>query len=438
MSWKGTTLLFVTISSLFCGAFSARAQKHLTDVQFDSTLKSHNIIYFGEGKQAPKDSVTSLIQKFYIDQFRHYSDPLAPYFLFMSRDTKLAMGVGGCVRMRGWYDWGGSIPANGFSPYLIPMTKNPLRERYLGTTPSGTSLFFRVIGRNKALGQYQLYIEANFNGYSSRDFHLKKAYAIVNDFTIGYANSTFSDPGALPPAVDASGPNCKMSATSVLVRWMHNLPKGFIIAASLETPDSHITTVEGQTAAVADYIPDIAAFTQYGWGSGNHIRLAGILRSIPYRDLITEKNHTVEGWGLQLSGTVKAGTQWTFYGCFNGGQGYQSLGGVWLMGNYDLISDPLKEGKMKAPWAYGGYGAIQYNFRPNVFASATVGGAVYRPGKMAQPAEYDNGLYMAYNVFWNLTERIQVAAEFNLGRRENFDGSKMWARRAGLMAQFSF
>lgn len=438
MSWKGISFLGIAFSSLLCFNQTAVAQKHMTDIQRDSLIKSHHIMYFGEGSQPSRDSVENQILRFYVDQFRHFSDPLAPYFLFMSRDTQLAMGIGGCVRMRGWYDWGGAIPANGFAPYLIPMTKNPLRMRALGTTPAGTCLFYRVIGRNKALGQYQVYIEANFNGYSSRDFQLKKAYAVLNDVTIGYANSTFSDPAALPPTVDASGPNCKMSATSVLVRWMHDFKKGFTIAASVETPDTHITPVAGQTAAVTDYVPDIAAFTQYAWGSSNHIRFAGIMRFIPYRNLLKEQNHNVAGGGMQLSGVVHAATQWTFYGCINGGKGFQSLGGDWLMGNYDLIADPKKAGVMKTPWGYGGYAAVQYNFRPNIFASATFGGAAYRPGKMAEPTEYDNGLYMAANVYWNVTARIQVAAEFNLGRRENFDGAKMWARRAGLMAQFSF
>ena len=53
------------------------------------------------------------------------------------------------------------------------------------------------------------------------DFSLKKAYATLNDWTIGYASTTFSDPQALPPSVDAQGPNNKMDATAVLVRYMH-------------------------------------------------------------------------------------------------------------------------------------------------------------------------------------------------------------------------
>ncbi len=411
--------------------------QHLTDVQMDSTIRDHKIVFVGDGELVKQDSVNNMIRKFYVDQFRHFSDPLAPYFLFMSKDATLAAGIGGCVRMRGYFDWGGAIPAPGFSPYLIPMQKNPLRERYLGTTPSGTSLYFRVIGNNKSWGDYQVYIEANFNGYSSRDFHLKKAYAVINDFTIGYANSTFSDPSALPPTVDASGPNCKMSATSVLVRWMHNLPKGFTVAASVESPSDQIAT-DSYTAKVEQYVPDIAAFGQYSWGSGNHVRLAGILRFLPYRDLIAEKNHNVAGWGLQLTGKWQPERHITIYGCFNGGYGYAGLGGDWLIGNYDLVADPERQGHLYAPAAFGGYGAVQYNILPNLFVSATVGGAAYRPSKSVSPDEYRSGLYIATNIYWNLTPRIQTAAEFNLGRRENFSHEERWARRVGAMVQFSF
>ena len=138
----------------------------------------------------------------------------------MSKDANLAMGIGGAVRMRGYYDWGGAVPSSAFIPYLTPMNPSPTSMKHFGTTPSGTCLFFRVLGRNKTLGDYQLYIEANFNGYNSRDFLLKKAYAIINDFTIGYASSTFSDPAAVPPTVDAAGPNNKITPTSVLVRYM--------------------------------------------------------------------------------------------------------------------------------------------------------------------------------------------------------------------------
>ena len=122
-----------------------------------------------------QDSVRAIIQAFYDDQFRHSQDPEAPYFMFLSKDATLAAGMGGCVRMRGYFDWDGAQPTPALAPYLIPIDRDPANMRHFGTTPAGSTLFLRVIGRSKKFGVCQMYIEANFNGYSSRDFHLTKA-----------------------------------------------------------------------------------------------------------------------------------------------------------------------------------------------------------------------------------------------------------------------
>ena len=429
----------VWVFMMLAGGLCALGQnKSLRDVAMDSALTSHKLIYFGKGEEPPRDTVTNLIRQFYETQFHHFSDPLAPYFLFLSKDSKLAMGMGGAVRMRAYYDWDGSIPSPGFAPYLIPMQKDPARDRYFGTTPAGTCLFFRVIGTNKKLGNYQIYIEANFNGYQARDFHLKKAYATINDWTVGYANSTFSDPQALPPIIDASGPNAKMSATSVLVRWMHDLPKGFTIAASLETPDQSIETVENQTAKATQYVPDVAVFAQWRFNTSDHIRLSAIYRSLSYRNLLTSKNKYTPGWGLQLSSLWSPIRPLTLYGTVNGGAGYASLGGDWLMGNYDLVPDQDKPGKLYSPYVVGGFVGVQYNITPSIFISGTFGGTRYCPKYTMKPNEYKEGLYMAANVYWYLTPRISCGAEIDLGRRRNADGATVWARRVNAMAQFSF
>ena len=160
---------------------------------------------------------------FYYDQFRHFQDPRAPYFMLMSKTRKYAMGIGGVVRMRGWYDWNGAMPNAGFIPYNISIPNDPTRDNWYGTTPAGTALFFSVFGRNNTYGQYQLYIEGNFSGYGNRGFKLKKAYATVNDWTLGYTSSTFEDPAAQPPTLDAQGPNSECGATNMLLRWMLSL-----------------------------------------------------------------------------------------------------------------------------------------------------------------------------------------------------------------------
>ena len=436
-------MLLIIMTAVIYSTCAHAKVKPLADQQIDTLVESHKIVYVdghpaNEATQAYVDSIRQRISAFYYDQFRHFSDPAAPYFLFMSKDAQLAMGIGGCVRMRGYYDWGGAIPASGFAPYLIPMHPSPTDMRHLGTTPAGSTLFFRVLGRNKSLGDYQLYIEANFNGYQGRDFHLKKAYAVINDITIGYASSTFSDPAALPPTVDAQGPNNKITPTSVLVRYMPAFGEHWTAALSVETPEPSLAVDNESTGKVSVWMPDFAAFGQYQWTPGQHVRLAGILRTLSYRDLINERNHNRLGWGLMLSSVARPAYAVTTYASFCYGHGYQSLGGDLLIGSYDLVGDPDIPGRLYAPASFGWCLGVQYNFCPNIFMSLSASQTRYLPSKAVSPDEYKYGIFGAVNIFWNLTPRMQVGAEFDLGERRNFSGDHRWARRFGAMAQFSF
>lgn len=431
-------LIFVSVA-----LWTSANNRPLTDMQIDTTLKSNKVIFI-DGRPADEqtqhyvDSVRRVISTFYYDQFRHFQDPGAPYFLFMSKDSKLAMGLGGAVRMRAYYDWGGAVPASGFAPILIPMNPAPTAMNNFNTTPAGTCLFFRVLGQNKMLGEYQLYIEANFNGYNSRDFHLKKAYAIINDFTIGYASSTFSDPGAVPPTVDAQGPNNKITPTSVLLRYMPVFKNKWYIAISAETPSKAIDTDDRTTAAVNNWMPDFAAFLQYEWARGQHVRIAGIARTLSYRNLIDKSNHNKVGWGVQLSSVAHPLPVLTSYVTLSYGKGHESLGGDLLIGNRDLVAVPGVPGKMYAPGAFGWCVGLQYNFRSNLFMCISASESHYMLRDGASAEEYKRGLFAAVNVFWNMTPRMQVGAEFDLGRRENVNGEHRYAKRVGAMCQFSF
>lgn len=416
----------------------------MIDIQKDALIGDHKIVYIdgcpeNANSTQHQDSIRDLIENFFYDQFQSFSDPAAPYFLFMSRDADLAMGIGGCVRIRGWYDIDAAIPANSFTPYLIPMVKDPANNSRIGATPAGSTLFFRVIGKNKNIGNYQLYIEANFNGYGGSDFHLKKAYAQLNNVTVGYTSSTFSDPAALPPTVDANGPSNKISPTSVLIRWMNTYKKRWGVAASVELPkNAAISTVTGKIGKASQTVPDFAAFLQYSWGKSEHVRLAALARSIPYENLISHERHHKFGWGLQLSTIAHPISPVTLYGTVNCGQGHESTAGDLQAGNYDLVPSPGDALDMYAPFAIGWCVGAQYNFRPNLFASLSYSDSRYLPRSPREASEYRYGTILSANVFWNLTPRIQAGLEFDTGVRKNWDGKSRRAERLGLMAQFSF
>lgn len=405
----------------------------------DSLISDHRYIFFGDEKLTPQqDSIRRLVQNFYFDQFRNFQDPAAPYFLFMSRDANLAMGIGGVVRMRGYFDPGNSMPIPGFSPYFIPMHKTPLNRNHFDTTPAGTALFFRVIGRNKKLGTYQLYIEAKFNGYNSRDFKLSKSYAVINDWTVGYAPSTFSDGSAVPPTIDSNGPTMKMDNTAVLVRYMHTFKKGLSVAASVETPAMSLQTQDGVTASRSTTVPNLAALVQYSWARDQHVRLAAITRFLPYRDLLDNTNHTPVGYGFQLSTVFNPTPALTVYGTANAGKSYSNFGGDFMLGQYDLVENTDHAGRLDLVPGYGYFVGLGYHFSHKLFTTVMFGEGRYLPTHGRQGSDYKYGLYAAANIFYDLTPRIRFGAEYNFGKRKNFDGEQKYASRIGAMCQFSF
>ena len=72
-------------------------------------------------------------------------------------------------------------------------------------------------------------------------------------------------------------------------------------AVSAETPETQIGAYDSNTQAVSNWLPDLAAFVQYQWGADQHVRLAGILRTLSYRNVLQEKNHNKLGRALQLA-----------------------------------------------------------------------------------------------------------------------------------------
>ena len=67
--------------------------------QTDELKKSHHVVNISPDEPIDSMSEKELIDLFYYDQFRHFQDPLAPYFMLMSKTHNYAMGIGGVVRI---------------------------------------------------------------------------------------------------------------------------------------------------------------------------------------------------------------------------------------------------------------------------------------------------------------------------------------------------
>ena len=94
----------VLMLSLIVALVSQEAGAAVVDEQADSLSRRTKVVAVDSGRLSREeiDSVYHVIASFYYDQFRHAQDPNSPYFMFLSKETGMMMGIGGVVRMRGW------------------------------------------------------------------------------------------------------------------------------------------------------------------------------------------------------------------------------------------------------------------------------------------------------------------------------------------------
>ncbi len=405
-------------------------------------LKNSKVIFINgeEGARASRDSVESMIARFYRNQFRHSQDPEAPYFTFMSRDANLAMGIGGVIKVRGYFDWNGSVPNASFNTYLINMPKTPENWRQLGASCAGTTLFFNIMGRHTPVGDYQGYIEGGFNGYGNVGFKLKKAWFQLRDFTVGLATTTFSDPAAQPDLLDGAGASGKIDKSNVLVRYLHTFKGGkWTVAGSLEFPKSQPDVNDVDVRKCNDYVPDVAALGQYQWNRGlSHVRIAALLRTMSYRDLKTNKSHNQTGWGVMLGTTVRAARFLQIFGQSSIGQGISSYTGDLSIGNYDLMADAMDPGRLYAPTTFSatvGLKAFWMDRLTSTFAVATLRNFAK---ESTHDESYKYGQYLAVNLIYNFSSRLQLGVEYLAGKRMNFNRDHANANRLQAVFTASF
>ena len=448
ISLKCNKFLFKALFFMFFSSVVALSQGQTTtevnkksrsvnDLRIETMRNNTHVI--NNGDKTNSDSISRLLNIFYYDQFRHFQDPRAPYFMFLSKKGDLALGVGGQVKIRGYFDWHGSIPTVGFIPFNIPIPKDPTRMNALSASPSGTGLFFTLLGNNRLLGNFMAYFQADFSGYNQRGFRIKKAYITVKDWTAGYAVTTFEDTQAEPATVDGAGPNGINSRKNVLVRYMHGFKKNWKVAASVEFPSESVSADGVNTAACTPYIPDFAAFLQYQWDEGNsHLRLSGLLRTLTYRDLLKGRNYNITGWGLQLSTVINPVAPLNLYGIISTGQGHASYTADLGNGDFDLIPVVGEPGRLYAPWAAGLVLGAQYYFNQKVFMDVAFSQQTYYPKVNPKDSSYKYGLYAVGNIFWDITPRFEVGLEYLHGKRKNFNGESGSANRVMAMLMVSF
>lgn len=377
---------------------------------------------------------------------KRFNAPKTPTFAFKSKNQNYMMGIGGYVKTTVSMDFDGAInnPAY-FTTSAIPVNPSPGNKNLLQFNANQSTLFYNLVSLSDNKYKFGAYVNMNFsgNGYTPE---IQDAYITFGDLLVGRTTSLFTDAAAIPPTIDAEGPNGLIYKTNNVINYRGHIGKHFSTGIGLEMPTADYTVGKDQSVT-NQFIPDFPSYIQYSWGKNNssHVRLSSIIRNVSYRNNVKDKDNIMSTYACQLSGLVNVKEKLIFYYQFAYGTGItpyiQDVGGLG-MDFYPRIGEDNnsdKAGKLEHTKSMAYYAGLQYNFNPRTFMSCT-----FSQVDIDVPEHYDGtnlykeGYYLATNFFWYARPNVQLGAEYLYGRR--VDQNEDWgqANRLQVMLQYNF
>ena len=386
----------------------------------------------------PSDNET--IKAMYESNGRHFQDPRAPRFLFLDRQGKVALGIGGYVKGTVSVDMDGISDNLDFVTADIPVPNQADMRSQFQMDASTSRLFLKLVGDNTKVGDFTVYLESDFRGKNGHqyDMRLRQAYIQFWRLKIGRSRSTFEDAAACPPTIDFEGPSGSVCTKNTMIQYTQPFGKHWSTAISIEAPSASYTTDDKLSSSIKQRMPDIPSYIQYQWKDGkSHIRLSNLFRFLSYRNLVEGKNKFAIGWASQLSGMITASPHWTFYYQAAYGKGYadylNDLGGS----GYDLVPDG-ETGNLEAPYALGLVGGVQYNICKNLFVSASYSQCRLYASSSLPDTGYRYAQYVVANAFYSPFSNCMVGLEYLYGNRHDVNRTSGDAHRINAMIQYHF
>ncbi|MBO5188039.1 MAG: porin [Alistipes sp.] len=365
-----------------------------------------------------------------------------PQFIFATKNNRFSLALGGYVALRAAYDFDGISDNLDFVPYDIPLTADYNNRQQVMMDASTSRLFLKSIANTDALGQVVIYMDADFRGGSEQSYtpRLRSAYISFLGFTFGRDVSTFCDLAAAPTTIDFQGPNAYNFNFATMIRYEFSCANDHLsMGVAAEMPNVSATYSEAYLA-MRQRIPDIPVYLQYAWGENrdSHIRASGVFRNMYVRNAVDADNVRLFGWGVQASGTIKVFPALRLF--MNGvyGRGItpyiQDLTGSGL----DFLPSSTGEDVKVIPM-WGWQAAAQINLSRRMFISGGFSMVnVDREEGYSFDNEYKQGRYIFGNIFYKLTPRCSIGAEYLYGSRKNMNSEKNHANRVNLEVKYHF
>ena len=445
------SLLVVVTSST---ALTAWAQHHhdkysptvyLISVKETDTIYPNNAAVMQQNIAASNEAMEQAVADYNETHRTGFQQTEKPMFIFGSKNNKFSLAIGGFINLRASYGFDGLVNNIDFVPYDIPIPGNYATKQQIGMDASTSRLYIKAIANSRALGRVVVFMDADFRGGSAYSYtpRVRSAYVSFKGLTIGRDVTTFCDLNAAPTTIDFQGPNAYNFRFATMIRYEYSLwDEMFKMGVAAEMPNVSATYgTEGNFASLPQRMPDFPIYAQIAWGSNrlSHVRASAVFRNMYAYDVARDKDTSLFGWGVQASGRINITNFLDIF--FNGvyGEGItpyiQDLTGSGL----DFTPDPLKPTSIQTMPMYGWQAAAQVNISRQLSLSGGYSSVnVQRKNRFYTEDQYKQGQYIFGNIFFHVTPRMKVAAEYLYGTRKDMNGEKNHANRVNVMAQYNF
>ena len=354
---------------------------------------------------------------------------------FQIEKGNTSIKFGGFVRFVTFADFGGVVPNYDFVSSTMSADNEWDKESRLSMDASATRVNLKVVQKTDLLGDIEFFVETDFRG-ASDVLRLRHAYVSFKGFTFGQTWSFMTDFLANAPTIDVQGVNSRTFFRNPLIGFKTNISEKSSFGIALEFPKTKMTT--GTTIrTVNQRYPDIPLYLMFK-GTKAHLKLAGVLRAMDFGVNSTQKVETKFGAGVQVSGSLKLGDQFTLFSQGIYGKGVARYINDLAALNLDMVPDAANNTLQALPMYSVSLGA-RADFSKKLYASANFSvAALANKTDYYSANEFYNGKYFSASLFWTGVKNLTIAGEYLYGYRLNMNDTHSNANRFQVMFMYSW
>ncbi|WP_146397273.1 DcaP family trimeric outer membrane transporter [Planctomycetes bacterium CA13] len=279
--------------------------------------------------------------------------------------------------------------------------------------------------------QLRAFVEGDF--FSENDaFRLRHAYAEWGPWVVGRTWTAFTDINALPYTVDFESPAAFVLARRATVRWTHQLEDRWSTTFAVEDPRVILPRPEGFEGDLSfdgqrEPWPDVVSRIRYEGPNGEH-QFAGIIHFVGFQSGVAPIQ-TETGWGLAWSGYSKLFERQRLSYEIEFGTGIGNLKGL-----PEAVPNPF--GGIDLLDLFGATVGYEYKWTEHLSSNLVYSFGQTNNAPLVAGDTIKNTTYVAANLVWRPSQRLEVGGEYLFGRLEKLDGASGKANRIQMSVRW--